>query len=170
MIDAMSKRWVNLDRMHRLALIVFGVALLIMIVHGTLTRRANHQMAFARGVAKKIAIENIYAYAESGTLVLVGQGSKRQSDYAEKVAMAFMQKYSDRAVNPPTKIRNEIQVISRSGLLKAVKKKTTKPAKNQKVSSAKKAVRVAKRVPASVKVKAQAVKAGSRAGTIARNK
>jgi hypothetical protein len=91
-----------------------GLALVtaFILVHGTWTFRLNHQLAFAEAVEKKIDIVSIHVRAVSGTLVLVGKGSKQQSEYAEEIARTFISKYSKRSINPPSQVRNEIEIGS----------------------------------------------------------
>ena len=89
-----------------------GLAVLtvMILLHGTYTFRVNHQVAFAQGVEKKIGIETIHVTAVSGTLVLTGRGSKQQSEYAEEIARTFIQKYAKRSINPPSTVKNEIEI------------------------------------------------------------
>jgi hypothetical protein len=89
--------------------ISLAVITVLILVHGTYTFRLNHQLAFAQGVEKKIGIETIHVRAVRGTLVLIGHGSKQQSEYAEEVARMFIQKYAKRSINPPSDVRNEIE-------------------------------------------------------------
>lgn len=82
----------------------------IIVVHGTYTFRMNNQIAFAQGVEKKIGIETIHVAAVKGTLVLTGRGSKQQSEYAEEIARLFIHRYAKRSINPPSQVRNEIEI------------------------------------------------------------
>ncbi len=90
--------------------ISLAVVTAVILVHGTYTFRLNHQIAFAQGVEKKIGIETIHVRAASGTLILSGRGSKQQSEFAEDIARNFIQKYAKRSINPPSAVRNEIEI------------------------------------------------------------
>ena len=103
---AMKRIWMSL-----------GVLTVVILVHGTYTFRANHQLAFARAVEKKIDITTVHVIIKSGTLILQGHASKRQAEYAEEIARMFIERYAKRAINAPRALRNEIEtggVVSRS--------------------------------------------------------
>ena len=89
-----------------------GLAVLtaVILVHGTYTFRVNHQNAFAQAVERKIDIVSIHVTAKSGTLFLQGRASRQQAEYAEEIARMFIAKYSKRAINPPSSIKNEIEI------------------------------------------------------------
>ena len=89
---------------------IMAGATLFMLVHGTFTYRENHQKMFARSVELRINIPGISAQAENDVLTLRGQGTSQQKAFAEKIALQFMTRFADRAVNPPTSLINEIRV------------------------------------------------------------
>lgn len=90
--------------------IALGILTVVILVHGTYTFRQNYQIAFAQAVERKIDIETIHVRADHGTLVLVGKASKEQSLYAESVAREFIQKYAHRTINPPSDVRNSLEI------------------------------------------------------------
>jgi hypothetical protein len=92
--------------------IVLGAVTAIILVHGTYTFRLNHQKAFAQAVEKRIDIVSIHVAAKSGTLILSGHASKPQAEYAEEIARMFIEKYAKRSINPPSDVRNEIEIGS----------------------------------------------------------
>lgn len=91
-----------------------GLAILtvVIVVHGTITFRANHQIAFAQGVEQRIDIETVHVKAVSGVLVLYGKATREQSEFAEGIARQCIEKYARRSINPPTSVRNDIEVGS----------------------------------------------------------
>ena len=90
--------------------IALAVVTIVILVHGTYTFRANHQIAFAQAVEKKIDIGSIHVTAKSGALILQGHASRAQAEYAEEIARMFIAKYAKRAINAPDHVKNEIEI------------------------------------------------------------
>lgn len=107
-------------------LIAFTAAFIA--IHGTWTYRANHQRAFAVAVEKKIGIESVHVRAVRGTLVLSGEASREQKIYAEEIAKRFIDRYSAVAVNPPSKVRNDIQATTAARVSGLAQRLGRKPA------------------------------------------
>ncbi|RYZ73849.1 MAG: hypothetical protein EOP05_09700 [Proteobacteria bacterium] len=101
------------DRLSLVMKVTFSVCAWIFVfvlVHGSFTYRANHQKAFAQSVAKRIGIPSIKVSAKSDVLIFEGTATREQSDYAEKIGQYYIMKYGPRSVNPPTEIRNSLQI------------------------------------------------------------
>ena len=105
--------WENQSPTMKRIWIVMAFVTAFVIIHGTWTYRMNHQRAFAVAVEKRIDITTIHVRLASGVMVLVGHASKPQSLYAEEIARMFLVRYAPKAVNPPSDLRNEIQIDSK---------------------------------------------------------
>jgi hypothetical protein len=102
--------WNALSLRMRIIFAVCGWVFIFILIHGTYTYRVNHQRAFAQSVAIRIGIPTIRVSAKSDILILEGSATQEQSEYAEKIAQYYIMKYGPRSVNPPTEIRNSIQL------------------------------------------------------------
>lgn len=102
--------WNRLNTPLKMIFGVCGALVLVILVHGTYTYRVNHQKAFAYAVGKRIGIETIRVSAKSDVLILEGSATRQQSDYAERISQDYIMRYGPRSVNPPTEIRNSLQI------------------------------------------------------------
>lgn len=104
------KVWDRLSLTMKVTFSLSAWVFLFVLIHGSFTFRANHQKAFAQAVAKRIGIPSIKVSAKSDVLIFEGSATREQSEFAEKIGQYYIMKFGPKAINPPTEIRNSLQI------------------------------------------------------------